>query len=56
MRFKRQHKNVEILIKEEQEQWLRYSKYEGVLLRLHYENTPIHIYWKFYHQQMKIFR
>ena len=23
---------------------------------LHYENTPIQIYWKFYHQKMKIFR
>ena len=22
----------------------------------HYENTPIQIYWKFYHQKMKIFR
>ena len=22
----------------------------------HYENMPIHIYWKFYHQKMKIFR
>ena len=21
----------------------------------HYENTPIQIYWKFYHQKMKIF-
>ena len=23
---------------------------------LHYENTPIQIYWKIYHQTMKIFR
>ena len=23
---------------------------------LHYENKPIQIYWKFYHQKMKIFR
>ena len=23
---------------------------------LHYENTPIQIFWKFYHQEMKIFR
>ena len=23
---------------------------------LHYENIPIQIYWKFYHQKMKIFR
>ena len=22
----------------------------------HYENTPIQIYWNFYHQKMKIFR
>ena len=22
----------------------------------HYENKPIQIYWKFYHQKMKIFR
>ena len=22
----------------------------------HYENMPIQIYWKFYHQKMKIFR
>ena len=22
----------------------------------HYENTPIQIYWKFYHQKRKIFR
>ena len=22
----------------------------------HYENTPIQMYWKFYHQKMKIFR
>ena len=21
----------------------------------HYENTPIQLYWKFYHQKMKIF-
>ena len=24
--------------------------------RLHYENTPIQIYWKFYHQKMAIFQ
>ena len=24
--------------------------------RKHYENMPIQIYWKFYHQKMKIFR
>ena len=24
--------------------------------RIHYENKPIQIYWKFYHQNMKIFR
>ena len=23
---------------------------------IHYENTPIQIYWKFYHQKRKIFR
>ena len=23
---------------------------------LHYENMPIQIYWKFYHQKLKIFR
>ena len=23
---------------------------------MHYENMPIQIYWKFYHQKMKIFR
>ena len=23
---------------------------------LHYENTPIQLYWKIYHQKMKIFR
>ena len=23
---------------------------------LHYENMPIQVYWKFYHQKMKIFR
>ena len=22
----------------------------------HYENTPIQIYWKFYHQKMKLFQ
>ena len=22
----------------------------------HYENMPIQIYWKFYHQKMKVFR
>ena len=22
----------------------------------HYENTPIQIYWKFHHQQLKVFR
>ena len=22
----------------------------------HYENTPVQIYWKFYHQKMKTFR
>ena len=26
------------------------------VLRSHYENTPIQIYWKYYHQKMKIFR
>ena len=25
------------------------------LLDLHYENTPIQIYWKFHHQKLKIF-
>ena len=37
---------------------------DGTLLAKHYENTPIQIYWKFYHQKkkkkkkkkMKIFR
>ena len=23
---------------------------------IHYENIPIQIYWKFYHQKMEIFR
>ena len=23
---------------------------------VYYENTPIQIYWKFYHQKLKIFR
>ena len=23
---------------------------------IHYENTPIQLYWKVYHQKMKIFR
>ena len=23
---------------------------------IHYENMPIQIYWKFYHQKMKIFQ
>ena len=23
---------------------------------MHYENKPIQLYWKFYHQKMKIFR
>ena len=27
-----------------------------VRLLYHYENMPIQIYWKFYHQKMKIFR
>ena len=26
------------------------------MLFCHYENKPIQIYWKFYHQKMKIFR
>ena len=26
------------------------------LFVFYYENTPIQIYWKFYHQNMKIFR
>ena len=26
------------------------------LLGRHYENMPIQIYWKFYHQKLKIFR
>ena len=25
-------------------------------LKWHYENMPIQIYWKFYHQKMKIFQ
>ena len=25
-------------------------------LVFHYENMPIQLYWKFYHQKMKIFR
>ena len=28
----------------------------GILYILHYENTPIQIYWEFYHQKMKTFR
>ena len=27
-----------------------------MLVIAHYENTPIQIYWEFYHQKMKIFR
>ena len=27
-----------------------------VTVRTHYENMPIQMYWKFYHQKMKIFR
>ena len=27
-----------------------------VKMRMHYENKPIQIYWKFYHQKMKIFK
>ena len=27
-----------------------------VMYSLHYENMHIQIYWKFYHQKMKIFR
>ena len=23
---------------------------------IHYENMPIQIYWKFYHEKMKVFR
>ena len=29
---------------------------QNILFPIHYENTPIQIYWKFYHQKMKIFR
>ena len=44
--------------------WSEYSLVTQVLKVLscmlsswfHYENTPIRIYWKFYHQKMKIFR
>ena len=25
-------------------------------MEIHYENTPIQIYWKFYHQKMAIFQ
>ena len=28
----------------------------GTVVRKHYENMPIQIYYKFYHQKMKIFR
>ena len=28
----------------------------GNKIAYHYENMPIQIYWKFYHQKMKIFR
>ena len=24
--------------------------------KIHYENTPIQIYWKFHHQKLKVFR
>ena len=33
------------------------SLWSNIFLRFnHYENTPIQIYWEFYHQKMKIFR
>ena len=35
--------------------WLLLSVVEPIVVR-HYENKPIQIYWKFYHQKMKIFR
>ena len=28
----------------------------GVLYGIHYKNTPIQIYWKFYHRKMKVYR
>ena len=30
--------------------------YNIIINNNHYENKPIKIYWKFYHQKMKIFR
>ena len=32
------------------------SSFSPLLCFIHYENMPIQIYWKFYHQIMKIFR
>ena len=46
---KRKHKN----------QINHYDEQRRVLMAnstTHFENTPIQIYWKFYHQKMKIFR
>ena len=31
-------------------------KFVSYLPAFHYENISIQIYWKFYHQKMKIFR
>ena len=38
--------------------WLFHqTRYQSLTAELkHYENTPIQIYWKFYHENMKIFR
>ena len=33
-----------------------YDAIDFIPLIHHYENTPIQIYWKFYHLKMKIFR
>ena len=35
---------------------LKGSVFTTVLRMIHYENMPIQIYWKFYHQKIKIFR
>ena len=38
-----------------EQQYLNAYSFEISAVKSHYENMPIQIYWKFYHQKMKHF-
>ena len=43
-------------LKPEHKKTISRKSHDGPNHRHHYENKPIQIYWKFYHQQMTVFR